>query len=214
MVMNPYEVLGVKPTASSTEIKTAYYIKAKKHHPDVGGNPETFKTIKLAYDTLTDPAKKALYDSEGIVESDPESQRHLIAVKMLKQLFVNTLQNVNPDEIAYFDILGTMKQTIANGIIGAKDNVERLNQSEKQTAKAVKVLEKKLKRKNHKYNFLMELLLEQLHSVPGQILNMKNEISIQEIMLKLLNEYSYDPETKESVFATCTPRYFYNIPCS
>lgn len=55
----------------------------------------------------------------------------------------------------------------------------------------------------------MELLLEQLRSVPGQILHMKNEISIQEEMLRLLLEFSYDPERKETVFRTTC---FYNMP--
>jgi len=34
------------------EIKNAWKIKAKQHHPDKGGNPEIFKVVRLAYETL------------------------------------------------------------------------------------------------------------------------------------------------------------------
>jgi DnaJ family protein A protein 2 len=37
------------------EIKKAYRKKALKEHPDKGGDPEKFKEISKAYDTLMDP---------------------------------------------------------------------------------------------------------------------------------------------------------------
>ena len=35
------------------------------HHPDKGGDPEKFKEISKAYETLSDPEKKQLYDEYG-----------------------------------------------------------------------------------------------------------------------------------------------------
>jgi len=58
-----YQVLGVKRTASFTEIKTAYRRKANKLHPDHGGDPSKFREIAAAYQTLSDPAKRKLYDA-------------------------------------------------------------------------------------------------------------------------------------------------------
>jgi curved DNA-binding protein CbpA len=56
---NPYEVLGVKPGASETEIKAAYKELVKKYHPDkYVDNPladlaeEKMQEINEAYDTL------------------------------------------------------------------------------------------------------------------------------------------------------------------
>jgi len=48
-----YQTLGVHSGASKDEIKKAYRKLATKHHPDRGGNAETFKEISKAYELLT-----------------------------------------------------------------------------------------------------------------------------------------------------------------
>ena len=45
-----------------------------KHHPDKGGDEAKFKEIQQAYDTLSDPQKRAQYDNPNPFEgfgSDP-----------------------------------------------------------------------------------------------------------------------------------------------
>ena len=59
---NYYKELGVKKDATKNEIKSAYRLLAKKYHPDTGGNKEKFLTIKIAWETLNDPKKKAIHD--------------------------------------------------------------------------------------------------------------------------------------------------------
>jgi molecular chaperone DnaJ len=64
-----YQVLGVRRDSKGTEIKKAYRRLARKNHPDV--NPgdksaeERFKRIQEAYDVLSDPKKRAMYDKYG-----------------------------------------------------------------------------------------------------------------------------------------------------
>jgi DnaJ-class molecular chaperone len=58
-----YETLGVSTTATPEEIKTAYRKLAQQHHPDKGGDAETFKEISTANDVLSDPQKRAHYDT-------------------------------------------------------------------------------------------------------------------------------------------------------
>lgn len=60
---NAYETLGVPKGASEDEIKKAYRRLAAKHHPDRGGDTAKFQEIQSAYETLTDPQRRAQHDN-------------------------------------------------------------------------------------------------------------------------------------------------------
>lgn len=64
-----YEILGVSANATEQELKKAYKIGALKHHPDKNAhNPdaaEKFKDLSRAYEVLSDPQKRAIYDQYG-----------------------------------------------------------------------------------------------------------------------------------------------------
>lgn len=60
---NFYSILGVEKTATQDEIKQAYRKLASKHHPDKGGETAKFQELQGAYETLSDPTKRATYDN-------------------------------------------------------------------------------------------------------------------------------------------------------
>ena len=64
-----YAVLGVPREADSAVIKRAYYEQARKYHPDKNqGNKQAstrFKRVNEAYEVLSDPQKRKIYDAVG-----------------------------------------------------------------------------------------------------------------------------------------------------
>ena len=79
LIMNTkdfYKELGVPRNALKSEIKSAYRLLAKKYHPDTGGSNEKFLTIQLAWETLSDPQKKIIYDKNLLFQENSENNRH------------------------------------------------------------------------------------------------------------------------------------------
>ena len=64
-----YKTLGVSKTADEAEIKKAYRKLAKEHHPDrnkgKAASETKFKEINEAYEVLSDPEKRQVYDQYG-----------------------------------------------------------------------------------------------------------------------------------------------------
>lgn len=90
--MDYYQILGINKSASAEEIKSAYKKKAMQHHPDKGGDAETFKRINEAYQILSDQNKKQNYDHFGT----PDDQQYRY-----------TSQNfTNPDFDSIFENFG------------------------------------------------------------------------------------------------------------
>ncbi len=73
MAKNPYQILGVKPQASDTEVRAAFRKLAKQYHPD--RNPgdkaaeESFKEISSAFDILGDADRRKRFDA-GEIDGD------------------------------------------------------------------------------------------------------------------------------------------------
>ena len=64
-----YKILGIKRDSKPEEIKKAYRRLARKYHPDVNPGDKTaedrFKQMSEAFDVLSDPKKRAVYDRFG-----------------------------------------------------------------------------------------------------------------------------------------------------
>ena len=67
MKRNLYRILGIGQDADLAKIKKAYRKAAKRFHPDI--SPETakqFRDAQEAYDILSDPQKRSIYDRENL----------------------------------------------------------------------------------------------------------------------------------------------------
>ena len=60
-----YKVLGIDRGADDRTVKKMYRKLALEHHPDKGGDKDKFAEISHAYDVLSDPEKRKIYDDYG-----------------------------------------------------------------------------------------------------------------------------------------------------
>merc|ERR1712137_5144 len=61
-----YKLLGVDKKVDAKNLKKAWRKICRIHHPDRGGDLEKFKQCEQAYEVLSDPAKRELYDEGGV----------------------------------------------------------------------------------------------------------------------------------------------------
>ena len=82
--MDYYQVLDISKEASTSEIKKAYFIAARKYHPDLFSRDlprevrekidDVFDKVTKCYHTLIDPDKRREYDEEGAEEGKKEAE--------------------------------------------------------------------------------------------------------------------------------------------
>jgi curved DNA-binding protein CbpA len=59
-----YAVLGVERTADLRSIRDAYRRRARRHHPDLGGDQQRMMALNKAWHVLRDPERRAAYDAK------------------------------------------------------------------------------------------------------------------------------------------------------
>jgi hypothetical protein len=68
-VKDYYKILGLKPDATSEEVRKAWHKLARKYHPDLHPDDQTaeehFKLVAEAYEVLNDEGRRAVYDLTG-----------------------------------------------------------------------------------------------------------------------------------------------------
>jgi hypothetical protein len=62
----PYEVLGVPATADDETLRRAYRRAARDTHPDLGGDPQRFRRVQLAWERVGTPSARRAYDTGAL----------------------------------------------------------------------------------------------------------------------------------------------------
>jgi curved DNA-binding protein CbpA len=188
--MNLYEILGVTKDADQKTIKSAYRIKAQLLHPDKqNGNNQEFLKVKRAYEILSNPERRKLYDANGTIDEKHNIDIFLMAKQQIGTLFIQFCMNqviVNPLE-------ATKKQ-----ILSSKQ--ELLKQKDKCFSNRKLLLRRKknlsYKNEKEKENLLNSFITNTRVGNIESYKDIKQKLKLCDFMLEYIADYSYYEEEK------------------
>ena len=127
--IDPYQILNIPHESTLEDVKEAYRQLARTHHPDKGGNQETFKIIKIAFKMIIDNLKKGVpipkQKSSTFVDMKDAALNFTTTQKQLEpHEFLGQSQPIDPNR--EFD-RNTFNQKFLNS---RKDNEDYLISSE------------------------------------------------------------------------------------
>ena len=180
-----YDDLGLLPNCTPAEIKHQYRVLAHQHHPDRGGDEEQFKRIKLAYEILSDPVKRAHYDSTG--ENFDQVNVDNEVVTRLSNMITQFTQQINPD---FDDLILKMKVDIQqaqhqthNAIIMCNSMIHKLN-----------IIAEKIKLKKPGENLLRSFVESRIEQCNNELASHRLTLIVYKKMLEVLEDYHFSLE--------------------
>lgn len=187
-----YDELGVQPSATAEELKAAYRILSKELHPDVnGGDPvktERFARVCKAYEVLSDPPRRANYDTCGL-EIGPE-ERKIRCGAALAEVFQLAIEAEIPP---HFQPQPTILMIVRDSV--AKKQSETYGQNRREMAKLERFLKAKreLKFKGEGPDRTLVVIDASIQRLNAAINVNKANLILYADMLELLKSYELDP---------------------
>ena len=152
MINNPYEVLGVSPSASDDEIKKAYRDLTRKYHPDANvDNPladlaeEKFKEVQEAYDMIVkerasgggysygygSSSGSSSYGAGGNYQNAQQDPRLQAGVNYINSRrfreALNTLDQINERSAIWYYLSGCANAGLGNNVLARDHAAQAVN---------------------------------------------------------------------------------------
>jgi curved DNA-binding protein CbpA len=110
--VDPYAILGVQRSADAATVRHAYRRRAKKLHPDAGGDPGAFDDLRRAQKLLLDAERRQIYDQTGQIADERVDNSDANVVALLVTAFDEAIRQRGGDvtRITRTDLPAAMDQ--------------------------------------------------------------------------------------------------------
>ena len=188
---DPYVILGVEPSASEADITRAFRRRAMDTHPDRGGDRAEFEAVTRANVVLSDPAKRAKFDSTGEMDDDAVDVTDQAALNIIGQVIAQAIGgDVDPCKA---DFVGSLK-THFGKVIGEID--ARTSSLKKAKARAEK-MRGRFSRKGEGDNLLERMMGWQIDNMDEALRGMERTRSHHQRAIEILGDYDFRSDPPE-----------------
>lgn len=194
--MSHYDELGVAADATAAEIKRAYRSKAYQKHPDKGGDAAEFATVANAYEVLSDPVRRQLYDATG---QDREPSIEAEVERILMQLFSAALDDLDADIVA----------TVRKAIRTQGERFKRDRSTLKEKYKQLQKRRSKIKSTNA-VNLAHLIIDGELNLIKQTLAQIDRSVELEKALLKELATYSDEREPPKTAKRSQTTTIYFN----
>jgi curved DNA-binding protein CbpA len=183
--MTLYEILGLSPDASASEIKAAHRRAVKAHHPDVGGDAQRFEEVQRAYSVLSDPERRARYDQTGVEEAAEAASEDQLAQAAITSLIIQFI--AGNDDLTKTDIVGVIRNILINQRAAHEETCRQIDLR----LQRVETIRARLHRKDDHDGALSALLAEREREFNAAKAKEAGLMGVVMRALILLEDYSY-----------------------
>lgn len=184
-----YEILGVEKTASAAAIKESFRAKAKKLHPDAGGNREKFEELQKAYETLSDPDRRAAYDETGTVSDSAAVNTDAgQAIAFLSELVIGVVNDKSVNLVA-----DDVQELLSKMVLESVHELEEVIQEGKGRLLRAAEFRKRMIRTDGAAGDPIAVALDFFEAqAAARLESLESSIRIKKIALTILEKYGYD----------------------
>jgi curved DNA-binding protein CbpA len=189
---NLYDTLGVAKDATADAIKKAFRSKAKKAHPDVGGDPKDFHALVKANDILSDPDKRQRYDETGEIgdQVDTTDSQAMSIIAAFVDRFLND------KDAKYTNMIGDLKKAIGDEITTAKRSIEEGRAYE------LRALDVRKRVKGKKGAALIGKMVDgQVENARRVIASLEQQIAVRARALNMIDDAEFDFEKRADSYS-------------
>ena len=183
--MSLYDELGVNPDADADAIKRAHRKMAREHHPDAGGDAETFQRKQRAYLILADPEKRKRYDRTGEEETAPYNEL-LEATSALMGAFDQAIMEVGSD----FRTVDVIHRTRVN-LVKQRLECQKAQEDAVRSKEGIGMLLERISRKRPGADVLRNALVDRQGMLDDQVAALKQAEAVLDRAVLLTESYSF-----------------------